>query len=216
MTLFCRIAVILLSLSAQAEMGDYANPDPTFDPLDGTGESGAEVNVIEWQENRTSLPQLEIHVYKGSLAGMGLKLDKRNKNKPVMVIAYRFGSDPGKVLTRRAILGFSLQEGFNVYKDGSAKGYEKYIITNDTRKGGKIIAYNLDAEPKQLYPENHPALANKEEQKKANAATATKVAPNSGVSLWAPPTTRAPASDSKKKSEPKSEEDEGRIKPFAW
>src|SRR5687767_8204018 len=76
------------------------DPDPLFDRLDGTGRSGKKVDVIEWEGN------LEIHVYpKGSLKSLALKLDKRNKDKTVMVIGYRFNNDPGKQLIRRAILG---------------------------------------------------------------------------------------------------------------
>src|SRR6478672_2141360 len=71
--------------------------DDDYDRLDGVGRSGKKVNVIEWEGN------LEVHVYPGgSLKGLALKLDKRNKDKPVMVIGYRFNDNPGVQLIRRA------------------------------------------------------------------------------------------------------------------
>lgn len=125
-----------------------------YDRLDGTGASGKKVNVVEWEGN------LEVHVYPaGSLKGLALKLDKRNKDKPVMVIGYRFDSDPQKQLIRRAILGIDLREGFKAYRDpSSGSEYDKIVISNNGLSGD-MIAYRLDPEPTQLYPDGHPALA---------------------------------------------------------
>jgi hypothetical protein len=117
------------------------------------GRSAKKVNVIEWEGN------LEIHVYPaGSLKGLALKLDKKNKDKPVMVIGYRFDSDPSRQLIRRAILGIDLREGFKAYRDPSADGYDKIVISNNGLSS-PLAAFRLEAEPKQLYPEGHPALA---------------------------------------------------------
>ena len=62
------------------DTGEESQPDDSnYDRLDGVGASGATVNVIEWEGN------LEIHVAPpGALHGLSLKLDTRNKSKPVM------------------------------------------------------------------------------------------------------------------------------------
>lgn len=121
-----------------------------FDRLDGTGESRKRVDVVEWAGN------LEIHVYpQGSLAGLGLKLDKRDENKPVMVIAYRFTDRPKKTLIRRNILTIPLKEEFHVYRDPNADGYDKVVISNH-RLSGRLAGFELDPPPEHLYPEEHP------------------------------------------------------------
>lgn len=124
-----------------------------YDRLDGRGASGKKVDVIEWEGN------LEIHVYPaGSLKGLGLKLDKTNKAKSVMVISYRFDTQPALPLIRRAILGIDLREGFHTYKDTSVDAYDKIIISNNVLSE-QVAEYKLEPEPKQLYPDGHPALA---------------------------------------------------------
>src|SRR4051812_4130447 len=94
------IAALLLALSpySGAHAGEAgADPDKDYDRLDGTGPSGKTVQVIEWEGN------LEVHVYPiGSLKGLSLKLDEKNKGKPVMVIGYRFKDNPDVQLVRRA------------------------------------------------------------------------------------------------------------------
>jgi hypothetical protein len=133
--------------------GNNADPDADYDRLDGTGRSGKTVNVIEWEGN------LEVHVYPaGSLSGLALKLDKRNKEKPVMVIGYRFNNDPETQLIRRAILTIPMSEGFKAWRDKSAKDYDKVVISNSRLSGKEYIAFTLEAEPRQLYPDGHPAL----------------------------------------------------------
>ena len=179
------IAAFLISTNLGAlEVQD----DPNYDRLDGKGPSGKKVHVIEWEGN------LEIHVYPmGSLKGLALKLDKRNKDKPVMVIGYRFNDDSEKQLIRRAILGINLKEGFKAYKDPSADEYDKIIISNNGLSD-QVMAYKLDPEPSQLYPDGHPALAKTEETKPRSARE------------------RKPASE-----EPDANEvEDGFIKPFSW
>lgn len=148
------VLACVLNLGFSATPARAATPEDDYDRLDGTGASGKKVNVVEWEGN------LEVHVYPaGSLKGLALKLDKRNKDKPVMVIGYRFNSDPGKQLIRRAILGIDLAEGFKAYRDPSAGSeYDKIVISNNGL-AGDMIAYKLDPEPTQLYPDGHPALA---------------------------------------------------------
>jgi hypothetical protein len=154
----CLIAMIaVLSLSAPAAFAQDA--DANYDRMDGTGASGKTVNVIEWEGN------LEIHVAPpGSLKGLALKLDKANQSKPVMVIGYRFDSDPSTQLIRRAILGIDMREGFKVYRDKSVAEYDKIVITNNTLADPTLIAFRLDPAPKQLYPDGYPALANSQQQ----------------------------------------------------
>lgn len=170
--------------------GEVPDPDPDYDRLDGRGKSGKKVDVVEWEGN------LEIHVYPaGSLRGLGLKLDKKNKDKPVMVISYRFGDDPNDVLIRRAILGVKMNEGFQAYRDPTADGYDKIIVSNNGL-ASPLALYRLDPSPKQLYPDGHPALAQGEGQGEV----------------------REPASrEAKKPNVRKKEyfdEDSGTIKPF--
>src|SRR4051812_14727852 len=149
--------------------GSFAAPpvaEEDFDRLDGTGTSGKTVQVIDWEGN------MEIHVYpKGSLKGLALKIDRKDKNKPVMVIGYRFGDNPSQQLIRRALMTMPLQEGFKTFKDPSEPEFDKIIISNNGLSGD-LVAFKLDPEPKQLYPDGHPALAQtaakKEERKPAS------------------------------------------------
>ena len=164
-----------------------------FDRLDGRGTSGKRVDVIEWEGN------LEIHVYpKGSLAGLALKIDEPSKDKKVMVIGYRFNERPKDQLIRRAILGVKLREGFKVYNDPSGDEYDKVIITNNTLSGS-LTAFKLDPEPKQLYPEGHPAIADGDSGKEEARKPAQK------------------ASLSETSEAAKSPvDDNGTIQPFKW
>ena len=191
--------LFFLSLPSHAAETAAADPDADYDRLDGHGASGKKVDVIEWEGN------LEIHVYPaGSLKGLALKLDKKNKDRPVMVIGYRFDNDPKTQLIRRAILGITLSEGFKAYRDPSADDYDKIIISNNTLSG-QVASYKLDPAPTQLYPDGHPALASTQDKKKSED--------------------RAPASanSKKKKGQPSvgSDEvidgdDDGSIKPFQF
>jgi hypothetical protein len=161
-------------------------PDDRFDRLDGTGQSGRKVDVIEWEGN------LEVHVYPaGSLKGLALKLDER-EGKKVMVIGYRLDSAP-QPLIRRAILGIPLREGFKAFRDpSSGSEYDKIVISNNTL-ASPLALFKLDPEPKQLYPDGHPALAQQQEEKKGEK--------------------RVPA-EAPSQAPSQAEEDEGRVRPF--
>src|SRR5687767_7863161 len=93
------LCTIFASLASYTALSiDYTrDPDPEYDRLDGMGPSGKRVDVIEWEGN------LEVHVYpKGSLRGLALTIDRQKKDKPVMVIGYRFDNAPKTQLIRRA------------------------------------------------------------------------------------------------------------------
>lgn len=175
----------LLGILGTASYGK--GPDDDYDRLDGKGKSGKKVDVVEWEGN------LEIHVYpKGSLLGLALKLDESQKGKKVMVIGYRFNNAPNEHLIRRALVSIPFYPGFKAFKDPSADDYDKVIISNNGLSG-QVVAFQLDPEPKVLYPEGHPALAQKKEES-------------------AP---RVPASKEAEKPRSPDEED-GSIKHFNW
>ncbi len=181
--------ILLNATPAFATGAGGSSADDDYDRLDGTGLSGKKVQVIEWEGN------LEVHVYPaGSLKGLALKLDKRNKDKPVMVIGYRFDSDPKNQLIRRAILGIPFREGFKAYRDKSADDYDKIIISNNTQSG-QVVAFQLDPEPTQLYPDGHPG-------NKAPEATKRDVASVKKKDAKSPEPESAP------------DNEEGQIKPF--
>ncbi len=147
------LAALTLGLVPSAQ-GQGAGADDDYDRLDGVGRSGKTVNVIEWEGN------LEIHVYPaGSLTGLALKLDQNPQGRKVMVIGYRFNSDPKQQLIRRAVLGIPFSEGFRAWRDRSARGYDKIVVSNQDLGGAGYLAYGLEKTPTQLYPDGHPALA---------------------------------------------------------
>lgn len=166
-------------------IGQDTTPDDDYDRLDGMGKSKKEVHVIEWAGN------LEIHVYPyGSLQGLALKLDETNKNKPVMVIGYRFKDSPKEQLIRRNILGIKLPN-FKAYVDPREKEFDKIIISANTLAQG-VKPFSLEPEPTQLYPDGHPMLAQKETG----------------------PSSRAPASVKKDPPQKAFDEESGAIKHF--
>ena len=180
---FVATVLSLIFLSIPTTAPTTAN-EPEYDRLDGMGKSHKKVHVIEWEGN------LEIHVYpKGSLAGLALKLDKPSQDKMVMVIGYRFADNPKSQLIRRAILGIPIRSGFKAFKDPSEMDFDKIIISNNGLSN-QVVAFQLDPEPTQLYPEGHPALVQKDGEGE-----------------------RKPASDKKKPNRPDYDE-EGTIKPF--
>ena len=135
--------------------GNAVDPDADYDRLDGQGRSGKTVNVVEWEGN------LEIHVYpEKSLVGLAAKIDQNARGTKVMVLSYRFDSEPKAPLIRRAVLGIPFQPGFQAWKDSSAEGYDKIILSNRPLSGPTLTRYPLEPEPKQLYPDGHPALQN--------------------------------------------------------
>ncbi len=146
--LFCQFLVALtVTLALQmAQAADSSREDVDFDRLDGVGKSKKNVNVIEWEEN------LEIHVYpKNSLKGLALKIDRSKKDRPVMVIGYRFDNSPKTTIIRRAILSIPLEDGFQVFKDPDVPDYDKVIISNH-KLANPMVAFRLDPEPTELYP----------------------------------------------------------------
>ena len=114
-----------------------------------------------------------------------------------MVIGYRFEGDPKTQLVRRAILGIPIGDTFKVYRDKSADDYDKIIISNNgLALSNTLSEYKLESEPKQLYPDGHPALAETSEKSRVPAS---KTVP-----------TKAPA----QRAGEAAEENEGRIQPF--
>lgn len=187
----CLIAPEKLGL-IQTAYGQSVDQDDDFDRFDGRGKSGKRVDVIEWAGN------LEIHVYpKGSLVGLSLQLDKKNKDKPVMVIGYRFNHDPNKQYVRRAILGVPFYAGFHTYKVTNTDEYDKVIISNH-QLSGDVVAMTLDQPQKQLYPDGHPMLAEKDSK-------SGRVPAQAGYQNTAPV--------EQKKS---TVDEHGTIKPFFW
>lgn len=157
-----RIVLVTLSLLGLGTSFSARADEDDFDRLDGTGASKMKVDVIEWEGN------LELHFYpKGRMQGVGFKIDRTKKDKPVMVIAYRFSQPPGRILAstqegapghpiiRRAILGVSLHDDFKVYRDPEPTDYDKIIVTNNALSS-PMIAFHPDVAPKQLYPDGHP------------------------------------------------------------
>lgn len=203
---FFKSTAILLALGLTLSMGALtqarADADTDFDRLDGSGASHKKVNVIEWEGN------LEIHVYPaGSVKGLALTIDRATKNKPVMVIGYRFNENPKQQLIRRAIIdGISLSDNFKAYKDPSADGYDKFIITNNTLGGG-VAAYKLEPKPTQLYPDAETEVAAK--ALKANSENRIP-ANNTGYNP-----AQAPDAASNQNARDQAElEDSGTIHPF--
>ena len=141
-----RIFLIIFALLTGLITSVSVFAEEVFDRLDGTGPSGKKVNVIEWEGN------LEFHVYpKGSLKGLGAKLDDREKGKKVMVIGYRVGAK-SRPLVRRAILGVPFQKELKAFVDASEKEFDKLAISNRPLSGN-WKPYRLDAPPALWYPD---------------------------------------------------------------
>lgn len=141
----------LLFATSLAIAGSAKKEPKEFDRLDGHGLSRGKIDVISWEGN------IEIHSYpKGKLAGLGFKLDLKDKNKPVLVISYRFQNVDYQII-RRAVDTAGLKEGFKTYRDTSADDYDKIILTNNILHDN-VVAFKTDPEPTQLYPDWHEAL----------------------------------------------------------
>ncbi|MCM2323197.1 MAG: hypothetical protein NDJ90_08025 [Oligoflexia bacterium] len=150
--------LFFLSCSLIAYAGNLTPRD--FDRLDGQGASGRKVELIE------SDRQLEIRAYPvGSLKGLALKVDRRKPDKPVLVLGYRFDTDPTKQLVRRALLGMELKEGFRAFKDPLSTDYDRIVVSNQGL-ASPLALFKLDPEPETLYPNDSSALA----QTQADAA----------------------------------------------
>ncbi len=140
MTFFTFLTAIFLTASPTFAY------ETIFDRLDGTGPSKKRVDVVEWDGN------LEIHVYpKGSLKGMGVKLDDREKGKKVMVISYDL-KDTKEPLVRRAILGIPFNPKIKAFVDSSESDFDKIGLSN--RDLGKPwSSYKLQAPPQKWGPD---------------------------------------------------------------
>jgi hypothetical protein len=182
--------------------GSVAAGTERYDRLDGTGDSGKKVDVIEWEGN------LEIHAAPlHSLKSLSAKLDNREPGKNVMVVGYRFANTP-RPLVRRAILGVPFNAKVKAYIDPTEKDYDKIALTNKTLTA-PWVPYKLEASPKQWYPDG-------DERNQDDAAPADK--PTLGSIPVAPavpsdltkgvPVQRVPASE--------TSDDDGAIKNFSW
>jgi hypothetical protein len=198
LTLFASFSGLDPTIGA-THAGSAQEPDPEFDRLDGKGKSRRRVDVVEWEGN------LEIHVYPGgSLRGLALKLDDRDQARKVMVIGYRFDTQPNQQLIRRALLSIPMSAGFQVYRDpSSGEEYDKVIVTQHSL-GKPLVTYKTEPEPTQLYPEGHPM--NAEPKKEAYAREAKQQASE----------VRAPASQGAQVIIPNADDDDGSIRPFHW
>ncbi len=202
------LAALLVSIPLSlGRAGNPSDPDADYDRLDGQGRSGKTVNVVEWEGN------LEVHVYpENSLVGLAAKLDQNSRGTKVMVLSYRMDSDPKLPLIRRAVLGIPFQPGFQAWKDTSAEGYDKIILSNRPLKGPTLQRFPLEPEPKQLYPEGHPGLKNPDGHPALKAEPASPEAPKAAPDRRKP---AANAGDSQRVSPKDSLDPEtGAIRPF--
>ncbi len=142
------ITATALMVGALTSYSVLAQDYEKYDRLDGKGDSGKRVDVIEWEGN------LEVHVYpKSSAKGLSAKLDDRTEGKKVMVFGYRFSSDPkAHPLVRRAITALPFSQKFNAYQDPTEKEFDKLTVTPNTL-GKPWVPYKLDPAPAQWYPD---------------------------------------------------------------
>jgi hypothetical protein len=137
-------------------------PVNDFDRLDGKGLTRKRVDVIEWEGN------LEIHVYpKNSLKSLGLKVDRTDKDRNIMVIEYQFNGVP-YTLVRRAVLSVKFMDSFKTFQDPSTEGYDKILISNNTLDAS-VKPFLAVHEPRQMYPDGYgepegAVLADSEEE----------------------------------------------------
>lgn len=188
--LFALVSGLITSYSVFAE--------ELYDRLDGRGASGVRIDVIEWEDN------LEIHAYpKGSMKGLSAKLDDRTEGKKVMVIGYRF-EGMKTPLVRRAILGIPMSKNFKGYVDTSPKDYDKLAISIQSLTK-PWNSYQLEAAPKQWYPEGDPR--NEEEVSDKPVLSEKKAVEKN----------RAPSSVKEKAKEEDSDSmTSEKIKSFSW
>jgi len=210
------ISLLLSTPASFSHAGPALDPDADYDRLDGQGRSGKTVNVVEWEGN------LEIHVYpERSLVGLAAKIDQNARGTQVMVLSYRLESDPKLPLIRRAVLGIPFQSGFQAWKDTSAEGYDKIILSNRALKGPTLTRFPLEPEPKQLYPDGHPGLQNPDGHpglQNPDGHPAAKAEPAAQEAPKAAPDRRKPAGTTKEpqRYSPKEglDPDTGAIRPF--
>ena len=194
-----------ISVFAQDAGGDASQVSAVekYDRLDGTGESGKRVDVVEWEGN------LEVHIYpKGSNKGLSAKLDDRTEGKKVMVIGYRFAAGQ-KPLIRRAILGVPFNAKLKAFVDPTEKEFDKLALSNqDLPK--PWVPYKLDPAPKQWYPDGDERNFEDDAAPAVKPKLTEKTAPRTAPTAAA---VRAPASDTSAESQ---QDGDGTIKNFSW
>jgi hypothetical protein len=211
MFLLAFFAGVITSYSVFAQ-DDSAAPATAerYDRLDGTGDSGKKVDVIEWEGN------LEIHSSpRTSLKGLSAKLDNRDQGKSVMVIGYRFANTP-RPLVRRAILGIPFNAKVKAYIDPTEKDYDKLAITNQNLTA-PWVPYKLEASPKQWYPDG-------DERNQDDAAPADKpvlsanpvAAPNDNTFQANAPAVKSKGAPVKRVPASQDQDNDGAIKDFSW
>ncbi len=195
--------------------------ESVFDRLDGTGPSKKRVDVVEWNGN------LEIHVYpKGSLKGIGAKLDDRESGKKVMVIAYHLNGS-SEPLVRRAILGVPFTGNFKAFVDTSEKDFDKIGLSNkDLTK--PWTPYKMQPPPKQWGPDGskYDETSTKEqltEMQKNDASDRQRFGAEPSRSMRKPASVKPqvyvhPAQRAKKPTAPAApvEHDDGGVQEYQW
>jgi hypothetical protein len=192
--LFAMTAMIAASVSV------FAAPKDNFDRLDGFGPSRAKVDVIEWEDN------LEVHAEPmGKLLGLGAKIDDRTPGKKILVIGFRMQGEPS-VFVRRADLAIPLHSGFKLFKNPSAKGYEKWAFSNQELKA-PWVAVKMDKAPGDWYPEGHEG-----NQGSRLVDVDDTAAPESRI----PAAAEADAPSSASEKVPSAPAEDGQLKPYTW
>jgi hypothetical protein len=189
------LTVLALTLSSVVSASSTSEDD--FDRLDGRGKSGKRVDVIEWEGN------LEIHVYpKNSLAGLALKWDDQEKFKKVMVIGYRFQSQPKEQLIRRALVSIPFQKTFYAFQDPTPPDYDKVIISNQILSE-QVVALALDPAPQSLYPLDGKNNSAPRTPASENAATGSNPPPSPTLTRSTTPSARpTPAAEMPSETSP--------------
>ncbi len=201
-----KLFIAVLALFASTSQAGRVLEPKDFDRLDGHGPTAKKVDVIEWEGN------LEIHVYpQGSLKSLGMKIDRESKvtKNSVMVIEYAFHGVP-YTLIRRAVLSIKLPDTFKTFRDESADGYDKIIVSGNGLAG--VSPYALAPPPTQLFPDYHPSLAQDE------PAKAYPPRQPSGIQFKTADEVNEDArgTSRKRKPTPSEQSEDGAIKSFAF
>lgn len=187
--------------------------ESVFDRLDGTGPSKKRVDVIEWDGN------LEIHVYpKGSVKGLGAKLDEREKGKKVIVIGYHFNG-ASEALVRRAILGIPFQNQIKGFVDPTLKEFDKIALSNrDLPK--PWVAYPLLPAPKQWGPDGskYDESSSPEQLTEMKRNDRPSVRSRAPASIKAVESVKVYVHPSQRRSQSpkKPEHDDGGVQEYQW
>jgi hypothetical protein len=203
-----RIFVAIFLLLGLSTLSSHA---AGYDTLDGSGKSGHKVDAISWIDE-TEGDRMEFHSYPGgSLKGIGVKLHQTEGAQPVMVVGYRFKSEPDRVYIRRAVLDRKYEDKIFAYRvETRGNEYDKIVIADRPLKGKEYLPFTLDEAPKSLYPddpEDGPLPLAETKGKGSEGRT-----PASAIQLKQ----LAPAQKTYEKvSPPVAEEDDGAIR-FKW